>query len=148
MFEVPQLSYLELQDQLKSAVSAFAKRFGVSRQKAWELLSQQDTPNSSLEEMLDGMGDSKVNHQINQWWKANKSNLSALGLEGLQRASKLSASKLPESTRRQIVCLIWLEGALQAEQRVRERKQRIKVVEPQLVIWQRCANWLKRLFSR
>ncbi len=149
MFKVPQLPYLELQEQLENAVRPLAEQFGVNRQRAWEFLSQQSTtPNSSLREMLmlDGMEDSKIRYKVNQWWKANKSNLPAFGLGIFQKVS--NASRLPDPTRRQIVCLVWLTGVFQAEQRAGERKRRMEVVEPQLTLWQRFANWFVNRFSR
>ena len=141
---------LEHQELLKYAVPPLAKRFGSTKERAWELL---ESPNGSFNQLLSQRNDPETRHRVNEWWREYRVDFPALGLGILKRAS--SPAKLPEPTYNQIICLVWLTDTLCSEQLARELKWKTEVikppvilVKPRLTLWQSIFSPFKNLFKK
>jgi len=134
---------LEHQELLKNAVPSLARRFGFTKERAWELLQSQ---NGSLGQLLSQRTEPKTRQRVNKWWNQYRSDLPALGLGVLRRVS--SPSKLPEPTYDQLICLVWLTDTLRSEQLIRELERRAELVKARPIFWQRISKWFQNLLKR
>lgn len=134
---------LEKTDILERTIPPLAKLFGIAKERAWEILNNN---NDFLKSRLEQLETASYRHQVNGWWKQYRSSLSA----SLGKCSSVSsAGKLPEPTYKQIMCLAWLTEKLKTKEFIQKQKERYeKEVEPRLTLWQRFLRLIKSVFKK
>ena len=120
---------LENTDLLKKALVPLAKRNGIGKDEAWEVI--REIQNSSI-----NIRDSKLRGQVNNWWRKNKSEFHTIGL-GLFNNLSLP-TKLPNDTYMQVCCLMVAEKVFLEKSEIIKPK-----AEPEVEIEMEISNWMK-----
>lgn len=151
------LEGFERTDILKQALPPLAKKLGVSKTKAWEILERN---RETILCKIARWEESAIRQEVNLFWDRHRKEFPALGLNSLLRCKGPSA--LPAATYHQLICLSHLDGIfyqeglkIAEEKRHREGEARIAraqaieaevAIERKPTLWERFVRFLNRCF--
>lgn len=148
------LDSLEKNELLRQALPPLAKKRGVPKVRAWEILERYQ---QTISGKIARWGEPAIRQEVNLFWGRHRKDFPALGLSCLLKCKGPSA--LPAATYHQLICLAHLDDIFyqeglsitkekrrqeEAARQARAQAQAEAVIERKPSLWERFVRFLKR----